>query len=254
MGTQYDLSNKNILVTGASSGLGQSIAVACSRAGANLFLIARDETRLQETFSLLSVGKHDSASVDMTDYQLLEQTMNTQVRNWGLVHGFVHAAGEEMFAPVQFTKPIHFKRLFEVNTIAGFEATRVLIQKKLFDPEHGASFIFLSSISAIKGLEGTLAYAVSKGALLSGARVLALELARKKIRVNTLIPSLVHTPMANRFFDSMSEDSYSSILKQHPLGFGFPEDVANACMFFLADESRWITGTDLVLDGGFSIK
>jgi NAD(P)-dependent dehydrogenase (short-subunit alcohol dehydrogenase family) len=120
--------------------------------------------------------------------------------------------------------------------------------------ENGASFVFISSVMGILGQSGKVAYSSSKGALISGAKAMALELAKKKIRVNCILPGVVETEMSNEMFQKLSEESKKSILEMHPLGLGKPEDIANACAFLLSDASGWITGTNLLVDGGYSAK
>jgi len=120
--------------------------------------------------------------------------------------------------------------------------------------EDGASIIFIASIMSILGQPAKVAYCSSKGALISGVRAMALELANKKIRVNAISPGVVRTPLIDDMFKSIPEESQKSILDMHPLGIGMPEDVANACGFLLSENARWITGTNLVVDGGYSAK
>jgi NAD(P)-dependent dehydrogenase (short-subunit alcohol dehydrogenase family) len=115
-----------------------------------------------------------------------------------------------------------------------------------------ASIVFVSSIVGLFGQPGKSAYSASKGALIAASKCLALELASRKIRVNTVLPALVETDMSNKILEGMNEESKNNILKMHPLGFGKPEDVANAIAFLLSSASSWITGVEFVIDGGYS--
>jgi len=250
----FNLTDKNIIVTGASSGIGRAIAVACSVAGANIIMFARSEDRLKETNSLLFPGNHTYFSIDLTNYGSIEKILDTCTYLKGNVHGFVHAAGAEFSAPYNMTRPEHYEQLLRINVISGFEFLRILVHKKFIDQVSGGSGVFISSIRALFGQEGSLAYSTSKGALISGIRTLSLELARKKIRVNAILPSIVKTPMIEQFFSTIPEESVKAMKNQHPLGFGEPVDVANCCLYLLSDGSRWMTGNNLILDGGYSVR
>jgi NAD(P)-dependent dehydrogenase (short-subunit alcohol dehydrogenase family) len=250
----FSLQNRNIIITGASSGLGRSIAIECSKHGASVFLIARNPERLKETYDQLEPGTHNIIATDLNEVSNFEDAITALLPSGEPIHGMVHAAGVEFTAPFSMTRPKHFEMLFSINVVAGFELARICSQKKFLDTRSGSSFIFISSIRAIHGQEGAVAYAASKGALLSGVRSLALEWAQRKIRVNTISPAIVKTPMTEKLFESMSEESIAQILKQYPLGFGEPLDVALSCIYLLSDASRWITGSNIVLDGGYSIR
>jgi len=254
MTNQFSLYGKNLVVTGASSGIGRCIAVECSRAGANVFLLARDQNRLEETFNMLLPGNHTIAAVDLNEVTEIESVVSAMILDRGPVHGMVHAAGTEMTVPFSMLKPKHFHSLFAVNVIAGFEIARILSQKKYLDLQTGGSYIYISSIRALHGQEGAVAYAASKGALLSGMRSLALELIHKNIRVNAISPSIVKTPMTDNLFNSIPDATMEALRKQHPLGFGEPVDVALCCIYLLSGASRWMTGNNLILDGGYSIR
>ncbi len=249
----FSLQTKNIVITGASSGIGRSVAIECSRAGATVFLLARNQERLEETFSQLSPGNHRMAVSDLKDVANLESTVAALLPGGSQVFGMVHAAGAIFTAPFSMTRPKHFESLYAVNVIAGFELARILSQKKYVDLQTGGSYVFISSISALHGQQGAVAYASSKGALLAGVRSMALELTVKKIRVNAVSPGIVKTPMADTLFDSLPGEAAEQLLKQHPLGFGDPQDVAFSCIYLMSEAGRWITGQNLVTDGGYSI-
>lgn len=250
----FSLQDKNIVITGASSGIGRCVAIECSKAGANVFLLARNRERLEEIFNQLSPGNHGMAVADLKEIALLENSITSLLQSRGAVHGMVHAAGTEFTAPFSMTRPKHFETLFAINVIAGFELARILSQKKYLDPQIGGSYVFISSIRALHGQEGAVAYASSKGAIFSGIRSLALELSAKKIRVNAVAPSIVNTQMTQNLFESIPEETVNLMLNQHPLGFGEPIDVALACIYLLSDAARWMTGSNMVLDGGYSVK
>lgn len=253
MYSAFSLSNKNIILTGASSGIGKQCAITFSQLGANIILIARNKERLKDTFNKLEKGNHLIISQDITEYAKLEEVVNTAVGKVGKVSGFVYSAGIEMTLPLRSMQPSYYKDMFATNVISGFELARIISKKKYLN-ENGASFIFISSVMGILGQAGKVGYCSSKGALISGSKAIALELAKKNIRVNCVLPGVVETEMSNKMLKNLPEESKKSILDMHPLGLGKPEDIASACAFLLSDAARWITGTNLIVDGGYSAR
>lgn len=248
-----DLNKKNIIVTGASSGIGRQCAITFSQLGANVILIARNEERLKGTFNKLEKANHLIIFQDITEYNKLEEVVNTAVDKVGKISGFVHSAGIEMTLPLRSIQSSYYEEIFSVNVIAGFELAKIISKKKYLDGD-GASFIFISSVMGILGQPGKVAYCSSKGALISGARAMALELEKKNIRVNCILPGVVETEMSNKMFENLPEESMKSIVNMHPLGLGKPEDIASACAFLLSDAAKWITGINLIVDGGYSAR
>ena len=253
MDSIFNLKNKNIIVTGASSGIGWQCAITFSQLGANVILISRNKERLKETYNKLEKGNHLIISLDITEYDKLEEIINTAVEKIGKISGLVHSAGVEMTMPLRSMQSSYYEKMFSVNVIAGFELAKIISKKKYID-KYGASFVFISSVMGILGQPGKVAYCASKGALISGAKAMALELASKNIRVNCILPGVVETEMSSRMFQGLSEESKKEIINVHPLGLGKPEDIAKACAFLLSDAARWITGTNLVVDGGYSAR
>ena len=253
MDSIFNLTNKNIFITGASSGIGRQCAITFSQLGANVTLIARNEKRLKETFNKLKKGNHLTILQDITEYGRLEEIVNTAVDKVGKISGFVHSAGIEMTVPLRNMQSSYYEEIFSVNVIAGFELAKIISKKKYLD-KNGASFVFISSVMGILGQAGKVGYCSSKGALLSGAKAMALELVKKNIRVNCILPGVVETEMTNKMFENLSEDSKKAIIEMHPLGLGKPNDIAYACAYLLSDVTRWVTGTNLVIDGGYSAR
>jgi len=253
MNSAFGLSNKNIIITGASSGIGRECAITFSQLGANVILIGRNKERLNKTFNKLKKGNHLIISQDIAKYAKLEEIVNTAVDKIGKISGFVHSAGTEMTLPLRSMQPSYYEDIFAINVIAGFELARIVSKKKYLD-KNGASFVFISSIMGILGQAGKVGYCSSKGALISGTKAMALELAKKNIRVNCVLPGVVETEMTDRMFENLSEDSKKAIVEMHPLGLGKPNDIAYACAYLLSDVARWVTGTNLVIDGGYSAQ
>ena len=253
MDSIFGLKNKNIIVSGASSGIGRQCAVTFSQLGANVILIARNEERLKDTFNKLKKGNHLTISQDITEYDKLEEIVNTAVGKIGKISGFVHSAGIEMTVPLRSMTPSYYENMFAINVISGFELARIISKKKYLD-EKGVSLIFISSVMGMLGQSGKIGYCASKGALISGAKAMALELAKKNIRVNCILPGVVETEMSNKMLENLPEESKKSIINMHPLGLGRPEDIAYACAYLLSDFAKWVTGTNLIVDGGYSAR
>ncbi len=247
------LQGKNILITGASSGIGSKCAVICSTLGANVILIGRDGKRLNETLHKLSPGNHLHFQQDVTAFEELEAIVSQSVEKIGKIAGFIHCAGIETTVPLQSMSAAKYQEIFAINTISAFEFSRILSKKKYVEPS-GASFVLLSSIMGVLGAAGKVAYCSSKSALISGSKAMALELAAKKIRVNCVLPGMVETEMVQRMITELPEESVKLIRGKHPLGFGEPADVANLCAFLVSDLSKWITGTEIIIDGGYSCQ
>jgi len=253
MNSIFDLKNKNIIVTGASSGIGRQCAITFSKFGANVILIARNMERLKETFGKLEKGNHLFISQDITKYGKLEDIVKNAVKEVGEIYGFVHSAGIDMTLPLSAMQFSDYEKIFAINVISGLELAKIISKKKYID-KNSASFIFIASIMGVIGNAALTGYSASKGAIISAIKSLAIELAHKNIRVNCVSPGQIETEMAVRFFKIISKEAKEEIIKMHPLGLGKPEDVANACIFLLSGASRWITGTNLIVDGGYSAK
>jgi NAD(P)-dependent dehydrogenase (short-subunit alcohol dehydrogenase family) len=248
-----DLNNRTILITGASSGIGRQCAITCSRLGASLALIGRDSSRLAETRRLLQGDGHCTVEQDLTEYAALGPIVSKVVSAVGPLSGFVHAAGVSLRLPLKLTRPEHFEQALAVNVISAFELTKN-VQLKANVALGSVSIVFIASIMSQLGQPAKVTYCASKAALVNGARALALELAPRRIRVNCVSPGVVNTRMYDSLVERLPEDAIENILTAHPLGFGDVNDVANAVAFLLSDAARWITGTEMIVDGGYSAQ
>lgn len=249
----FSLENKTIIITGASSGIGRSCAAECSKMGASLLLMGRNVDSLKETVALLKPETQvEIIAVDLYKTCDLEILIAEKIEKLGKISGFIHCAGIEKTLPLKKQTPEIFHAVFDVNVLAGFELAKIISLKKY--KAETASFIFIASVAGLVGESGKTIYSASKGAVIAGARSMSMELARSGIRVNSISPAMVKTPILENMFEGIGEDAAQEIIKKHPLGIGNPEDVANACVFLLSDAAKWITGTNLVVDGGYSAQ
>ena len=249
----FSLSNKTILITGASSGIGRSCAVQCSKMGASLLLMGRNVDELNRTVSELQPGtKVEMIVADFSKMIDLELLIAEKILTIGKIAGFIHCAGVEKTLPLKKQSSEVFQSIFDINVFAGFELAKIISLKKY--KAEKASFVFIASVAGMVGESGKTIYSASKGAVISGARSMSMELARSDIRVNSISPAMVKTPILEKMFDGIGEEATQNIIKKHPLGIGEPEDVANACVFLLSDAAKWITGTNLVIDGGYTAQ
>lgn len=248
----FSLNDKLIVITGASSGIGKATAVLCSQMGAKIVLIARNKEKLQDVYEELIGEGHSTVSFDVTDLAGITDVVKRIVSASGKISGFVHSAGIRKTLPLRINKPENLLQTLSVNLTAAFEFVRIISKKKF--SEDSSSFVMISSIMGVVGEVGLSSYCASKGALISGSRALALELVARKQRINCISPAMVQTDMLTREFAALSEENIDSIARSHPLGFGTPEDVASSAAFLLSDASKWITGTNLIVDGGYSAR
>jgi len=248
----FSLAGKHILITGASSGIGRSGAIACARQGAALTLLGRNQDRLEETQQLLRAGVTSQCfSVELTDYELVGQVVKQAVAQQGKLSGIIHSAGISATLPLRNLKPGKVEDFLRNNVISAIELSRLCTKKSTFETS-GGSIVFLSSVMGLVGEVGKTAYSLSKGAIQAGVRSMALELAGRKIRVNSISPGVVSSPMSQAAVYNKNEDAQKRIASMHPLGLGQPEDVAYACIYLLSDAARWVTGTNMIVDGGYT--
>ncbi len=249
-----NLTGKNILVTGASSGIGKACCILADSLGANLIIIGRNEERLMQTISETQGDGHVAIAHDVTDYEALNKKLLAHIKENSMkIHGIVHAAGKDLTKPFAFTKAQEFRDLFELNLLSGLELIRLLSKKKYL-PEDGASYVFISSLMASLGAAGMSVYCASKSAISSTVKALALEYASRRCRINSVMPGYVETPLRQQSFKMMTQEEIDAIYAEHPLGVGQPEDVAGLVSYLLSDHARWLTGQNIVIDGGYSIK
>lgn len=244
----FTLENKKILITGASSGIGQSAAITCSKFGANVIISARKADALQESYEQLEGKNNITIIADLCS----EEDVKRLVDKVPTLDGIVFCAGQGMTLPFPFSSKEKFEELFRINLFSSVEILRLVLRKKKLNK--GASIIFISSVDGNNTFHmGNGVYSATKAAMESIVRSVALELASKKIRVNTIRPGMIDTKLIRA--GGITEEQLAENLKEYPLNrIGKPEDIANAAIYLLSDASSWVTGTSLVVDGGYTIK
>lgn len=248
MDTPFHITGKPILVTGASSGIGREICVQIARMGGIVIATGRDRSRLNETLAMLGAGEHRSITADLT----IADERAAIAAGIPALHGIVHSAGVMKQIPFRFLAEKHVRDMMLGNYEAPILLTEAILHGKAM--ADGGSIVFISSTAASLGAKALAAYSASKAAVTAAMRVLALEVASRRIRANCIAPAMVETPMAVKTEDAVSAESMNEHRKLYPLGFSHPADVANAAVFLLSDASSRITGTTLFVDGGYSCQ
>ena len=246
-----DLTGRRILVTGASSGIGREAAILLSRLGAGVIVSGRDAVRLERTFEQLEGSGHHMAVFDIAHLDQIPGWIKSLATTHGVLNGVAHSAGIHNAIPLRVLGPPALDEMMRVNVHSAAMIARGFRQKGCRAPESG-SIVFLASVAGMVGEPGISAYSASKSALIGLARSLAMELAPENIRVNCVAPGFVQSEMAERLKQVLTPEQFSAVEKNHPIGIGTVRDVANGIAFLLGDCSRWITGTSLVIDGGYT--
>ena len=251
MENPFSLEGKCILVTGASSGIGRGIAVACAKMGARVVINGRNEQRLVETLSMLEGENHIIIAADLAT----QEGVDSLVATCPEINGFVHSAGVLKLCTVKSVNRQNLEESISTNTIAPIMVTNGLVRKKKL--RANSSIVYISSMSGVFiGGTGEISYSATKGALSGYMKTAALELAPRKIRINCICPALVPTDLSRQYHEIVPEEILrAEIPSKYPLGrMGTTEDVGNAAIFLLSEASSWVTGINFVLDGGLTLK
>ena len=242
----FSLEGKRILVTGASSGIGRACAIHASRLGASVVLTGRRIAALEETLSLCHGEGHAMVAGDIAVPDFVDEL----AESCGRMDGLVHAAGIAPMCPISMLTQEQLEDAMKTHFCAFIELMKKYSRKKYRNERF--SSVAISSVSAVVGWAGGVAYCGSKGALSASVRALALELASKRIRVNAICPSNIRTPMYEAGASEMNnEESLRNLLNKQPLGLGEPDQVALPACFLLSDAASFITGINLPVDGGY---
>jgi NAD(P)-dependent dehydrogenase (short-subunit alcohol dehydrogenase family) len=248
-----DLRGKTVMVTGASSGIGRATAILFSELQARVILVGRNQERLDATLAAMQGAGHLAKAFDLAHTDEIPKWMQSIAAETGPFDGLVHAAGKQAAMPIRFATDARVDDLVRTNLYSAVMLARGYSHKSCRAPA-GGSIVFLSSVIAFSGKPAISVYGATKAALVGLTKSLAIEFAPDRIRVNCLAPGFVETEMLAEARSMMTDEQSKMLQDAHPLGFGTPRDVANAAAFLVADTGRWITGSTLVIDGGYSAQ
>lgn len=241
----FGLDNKKILVTGASSGIGRATAIECSKAGATIYLTARNKERLEQTYVALTPGNHKIISADIT----CDDDIKKIVDEVEPLDGVALIAGINDKMIIKKIDDAFVTKMMSTNFSGPAMLIKSLLKAKKIN--RFASVVFMSSVSAFYPSVSNALYAASKAALNQFSKVLALEVLPLRARVNCIQPAFVETEMIHKY----DEETLKEIRSSYPLGrFAKPEEVACAVIYYLSDASQIVTGTSLVIDGGYTLR
>lgn len=246
----FSLEGKTILVTGASSGIGRGTAIECSKMGAKVVLSGRNEVRLHETLISLEGDGHVVLCGDLNS----EDNRKEIVEKIPAINGVVHCAGISQIKMAKFMDLPFWENIFHTNVFSPLILNTLLLKKKKI--QKNSSIIFISSISGVyRSQVGEGGYGATKAALTGYVKSLALELSAQGIRVNTIHPGVVETPLLEVSNGTFGKEELDALRQKYPLKrFGKPEDIAQCAVYLLSDASSWMTGTNILIDGGFTLK
>jgi len=240
------------MVTGASSGVGRSVALHAAQHGATVVLVARRREVLSGVRDELDGDRHLMMPFDLRDSDAIPNMLRTVVDAVGPLDGLVHAAGAHTAVPLRTISAEQAHSLFAMNVTTGLMLTKGFRHKQI----RGAapSIVFMSSAVALVGEPGVSLYSATKGAVAALSRSLALELIREGIRCNAVAAGVVSTELTEGIRNAVGPEAWARIEAAHPLGIGHADDVANAVLYLLSPASRWVTGSTLVVDGGYTAQ
>ena len=248
MKNPFSVEGKTILITGAASGIGKATALQCAEMGAKVILLDLNEDGLNATKSEISEGCAEVIALNLTDFDALCE----MVAQLPKLDGVVSNAGIFYSMMAKLSDKKDMEKIFEINTFSHINLLQQLMEQKKLNK--GASIVITSSMSGVFcGAVGGSLYGATKSALAGYAKALAIELAPRGIRVNTVHPGMINTPLIHSV--ALSQDVLDEDKKNYPLGrYGEPEEVAYSIVYLLSEATKWMTGTQLLIDGGFSVK
>ena len=250
----FSLEGKNIIISGAASGIARQCAISCSKMGARLILLDMNEDGLNETMAMVDrLEDHFVAVVNLTERDRVKEVVAEGVAKVGKVSGLLNCAGISTTLPLNAVKEETLDKFFKVNVYTGYYLTQEVCRRANLSDE-GASIVFFSSVAGSYGEAGKSVYGMTKGALKAVTKSLAVELARKNVRVNAISPGVVVTPINENLPHIADPEKRAALEASHLLGLGRTSDIANACIYLLSDAARWVTGVNLFVDGGLTVR
>ncbi len=241
----------NVILTGATSGIGFETLKQLVKNNYTVYAIGRDFLKI-DSFIESNKNQIKKYVFDLGNVQDIEKLFSSYELSNQKFDGLIHCAGIEQTMPLTLCTPDNIKKIYDINVFAGIELLRHFTKKKYSND--GASVIFLSSVMGVLGQPGKIGYCSTKSAVLGIVKSSALEFAKRKIRVNAVLPGIVNTPMSEKLFAEIDEESRMRIVDMHPLGLGEVTDVVPMILFLMSNGSKWITGQNFIVDGGYSIK
>ena len=239
-------------MTGASSGIGRATCKTLSQLGARLVMVGRNAANLEETHSGCTPNAHRVEVFDLAETDEIPAWLQRLAQAEGPLSAVVHCAGVQLVLPLRQCSASHFDEVMAINVNAAVGLAKGLRQPEVH--QKGGSLVLLASVMGLVGTPGRAIYCASKGAIIALTKSLALEMARDNLRVNCVAPAYVKTEMFASLENSLGPEQIAMIQRAHPLGIGEASDVANAIAFLIAESGRWITGSTLVVDGGYSAQ
>lgn len=247
-----DLTGRRYLITGASSGIGRVTSVILSKLGAELMLVDINKEGLNETRCMCPT-KVSMLTIDLMETEKIKEHVLQLIPTFGPLHGFAHIAGRSYIAPLKGVNEKTCMDVFKLNAYTAVELAKVFTNRKVYAGDHG-SIVFISSVYGIVGSPANIGYAMSKAGIIGATKSLAMELAPKKIRVNCVAPGFVKTEMMDTVSGLFGSGYIATLNDMHPLGLGEASDIAYAVTYLLSDMSKWVTGTVMNVDGGFTAQ
>lgn len=250
---EESLKGKKILVTGASSGIGRATAIMLADCGAQIVLCGRDFDRLNETKTSMNCpNDHAIEVIDFISLDQITSDLDAQLKKYGVFNGVFHSAGVAHLKPVKLLNEKDIANVLGPSLYAALALSKIFSKKSyLID---GGSIVFMSSVAAHSGQQGMTLYSSSKASIEGLTRSLASELANRNVRVNCIASGGVNTEMHQKMVGTSHEEVVKNYENMHLLGFGRPEEIAGIVVYMMTDISRWMTGSTLVLDGGYISK
>lgn len=252
MADLLNLRDRTYIITGAASGIGKALSQTLSELEARLLLIDINKEGLDKLQKSLP-SESETLILDLTQTDSIKASIKAKVDTFGKLNGFVHCAGIPYISPLKTINTAKSESLYKLNTYAAIELAKICSNKQIYAGEHGA-FVLISSVYGIVGSAANVAYAMSKGAIISITKALAIELASKDIRINCVAPGFVKTTMMDNISKSLDSSYLKTLESLHPMGLGDARAVAEPIAFLLSDAARWITGAVLSVDGGFTAQ
>ena len=243
------LIGKRIVLTGGSSGIGRDAAVFLSSLGAKLLIVGRNSERLKLTLDQLEGSGHSALECDLSREDDFTEILKLHAKD-GLFSSLVHCAGLDAISPLRSTNIRKWEEILRINVTSAMLLSKAFVSRHVSTTE--SSIVFLGSVMSLVGQPAKSAYCASKAALMGLTKSLSIELAKDRTRVNLICPGMIETEMLQEYRILVGPEKMLALENLHPLGLGTPRDISNAIAYLVSDASRWITGTNLVVDGGYT--